>query len=334
MDGLLDSVGDLTDARDKDSLEQSLAAAMFDLLGAARLVLWRLSRQNDAVVLRRRVSLGGSGGESAAHDSGDAAPRSKLDSWPELHACYAARANLRWPAGANGLCRHAFPILDSREPIGILEILRPDALTEEQERLVLGLLRVYRNHLGLLDDTDCDELSGLLNRRTYDETFRKVSTRAFGDDTAGGGFIAVIDIDHFKRINDAFGHPYGDEVIVLLSRLMSAHFQDTHYLFRFGGEEFVVLLDGMTSAEARATLERLRATVESFPFPQVGSVTVSLDFSEIRPGDTGAAAFGRADQALYFSKRNGRNQLFSYEELVAACELVDHTRAADEVELF
>ncbi len=333
MDELLDSIGDLTDARDKDSLEQSLAAAMFDLVGAARLVLWRLSRQNGDMILRRRVALGLKLGESAPLSSRDASSR-KLDSWPELQACYVARANLRWPADCDGLCRHAFPILDSREPIGILDIFHRAPLTEEQEHLVLGLLRVYRNHLGLLDNTDCDELSGLLNRRTYDEAFRKVSAGAFADDAPGDGFIAVIDIDHFKRINDAFGHPYGDEVIVLLSRLMSAHFEDAHYLFRFGGEEFVVLLDGMTAGDARATLERLRAAVESFPFPQVGRVTISLGFSQIQPGDTGAAAFGRADQALYCSKRKGRNQLRSYEELLAECELVDHSRAADEVELF
>lgn len=332
MDGLLDSVGELTDARDKDSLEQSLGLAMFDLVGATKLVLWRLSRQNGAVTLRRCVCLGPTGHEGALAPQDEASRR--LESWPELHACCVARTNMRWPADADGLCRHAFPILDSREPIGILEILHPTPLTHDQERLVLGLLRVYRNHLGLLDNTDCDELSGLLNRRTYDETFRKVSARAFAEGANRGAFIAVVDIDHFKRINDDFGHPYGDEVIVLLARLMSAHFGEAHYLFRFGGEEFVVLMDRVTPAEARALLERLRAGVESFPFPQVGRVTISLGVSEIMPGDSGAGAFGRADQALYFSKRNGRNQVHSFEELVAAGELSDRSRVAEEVELF
>jgi len=367
MDDLLNSVGDLTDARDKAALELTLASVMFELVGAMKLNLWRIQRHDEGLKLRRRVRLDNSkdfardvetrqtgtygriarsnapalGAPLELNEHVDDMPA--LESMPELYSCYVSKTYLRWPADEYGLCRHVFPVLDGREVICVLEIQRQAPMTEPEERLVFGLLRIYRNHLGMLDHGDCDALTGLLNRRTFDETFKRVASRALSHEAVAVAadpenlklsHVAVVDIDHFKRVNDQFGHPYGDEVIVLLARLMSQLFDETHYLFRFGGEEFVLILLGMTRREARDMLERLRTTVESFLFPQVGKVTVSIGASEIISGDTGSPAFGRADQALYFSKRNGRNQVATWEELVRRGEILMSARIDHEIEMF
>lgn len=363
MNDLVNTVADMTDARDKDSLELTMASVMFELIGAAKLDLWRLVHQNGVIRLRRRVRLDdseafseetqvrqfGAYGRSARHPPRLGAPMTLygdddtpiLETRPELYSCYTAKLYLRW-LDNEGLCRHVFPVFDGREVICILEIQRATSLTEDQERLVHGLLRIYRNHFGMLDYSDCDDLTGLLNRRTFDETFRRVAARIAAD--AEGAkqsdaperppHLAVIDIDFFKRVNDRFGHPDGDEVLVLLARLMSNHFGEAQLLFRFGGEEFVVILTELTKEEAHETLEKFRRSVETFAFPQLERVTISIGSTAVKAGDTGSGAFGRAEQALYHSKRNGRNQTHSYEDLIAAGLLSTSREAENDVELF
>jgi diguanylate cyclase (GGDEF)-like protein len=142
-----------------------------------------------------------------------------------------------------------------------------------------------------------------------------------------------LDIDHFKRVNDNFGHLIGDEVLLLMSRLMRSSFRYQDQLFRFGGEEFVVLMRCTDAEAAGRAIERLRANVERYAFPQVGRITISVGFTELRPSDTPAAAFERADKAVYFAKQNGRNQVHHHAELVASGRLADESRDS-KVELF
>ena len=146
--------------------------------------------------------------------------------------------------------------------------------------------------------------------------------------------LAVLDIDSFKRINDQFGHPYGDEVLVLLARLMGECFRDNDVTFRFGGEEFLVILPNTDLQDAEIVLERFRAKVEAFHFSQVGCVTVSIGFTKLLAGDSGPAAFGRADQALYVAKQSGRNQVQCYELLVAKGALASAVGHEQDVEMF
>jgi diguanylate cyclase (GGDEF)-like protein len=145
--------------------------------------------------------------------------------------------------------------------------------------------------------------------------------------------MGVIDIDHFKRVNDTYGHLIGDEVLLLLARLMRASFRFDDRLYRFGGEEFVVLMRCTDAAAASLAFERLRSHVERHMFPQVGRITVSIGFTELKPGDTPSGAFERADKAVYFAKGQGRNQVRHHADLVAAGHLEDDTKVGD-VELF
>ncbi len=104
-------------------------------------------------------------------------------------------------------------------------------------------------------------------------------------------------------------------------------------MFRFGGEEFVIVLDAASAEGAGAAFERLRGAVADYRFPQIGRVTISLGFTQVQPGDSPAAAIERADAALYFAKHHGRNQVQQQERLIADGLLVAKALNA-EVELF
>jgi diguanylate cyclase (GGDEF)-like protein len=126
-------------------------------------------------------------------------------------------------------------------------------------------------------------------------------------------------------VNDTYGHLIGDEVLLLLARIMRDSFRFHDQLYRFGGEEFVVLMRCRDEEDARQALERLRHNVQVYAFPQVGSITVSLGFSVLHPHDTPSAAFGRADKAVYHAKSHGRNQVVNYQNLVNSGAVQEQT---------
>ena len=144
----------------------------------------------------------------------------------------------------------------------------------------------------------------------------------------------MVDLDHFKRINDQFGHLYGDEVLLLLARIMRDSFRHQDKVFRFGGEEFVVVLKAVSEDEVRAALERFRVAVATYPFPQVGQVTASIGYTRIHADDTIPEIVGRADEALYVAKDNGRDQIAGYETLRAAGKIATREKPANDIELF
>jgi diguanylate cyclase (GGDEF)-like protein len=130
-------------------------------------------------------------------------------------------------------------------------------------------------------------------------------------------WLCVVDIDHFKRVNDSFGHLFGDEVLLRMGDLMRKTFRGGDRLFRFGGEEFVVILNAEDEALAATSFNRFRNSVEKHEFPQVGKVTCSIGFTAVTNMDVPTDVVGRADEALYFAKEHGRNQVCCYERLVA-----------------
>jgi diguanylate cyclase (GGDEF)-like protein len=213
------------------------------------------------------------------------------------------------------------------------------------ERMVGSILRIYRNFHALLDYGERDMLTGLLNRKSFDDSFIKALADTVSEPVPAPGtearrrreasryFLGVIDIDHFKSVNDRFGHLIGDEVLLLLARLMRGSFRYRDQLYRFGGEEFVSLVRCPDDEAAMRVFDRLRANTESYPFPQVGRITVSVGYTELRPTDSPAAAFERADRAVYFAKGNGRNQVQSHRALVERGALADAAKEGG-IELF
>jgi diguanylate cyclase (GGDEF)-like protein len=154
--------------------------------------------------------------------------------------------------------------------------------------------------------------------------------RAGALDTA---WLGVVDIDHFKLVNDNHGHLIGDEVLLLVARLMRSSFRFQDQLYRFGGEEFVVLIRCGTVDQAQAAFERLRSNVENYIFPRVGRITVSVGFTQLRSGDSPSGAFERADKAVYHAKQHGRNQVAHHGDLIARGVFVEEARTGD-MELF
>ena len=182
---------------------------------------------------------------------------------------------------------------------------------------------VYKNHTELLLAAEIDELTGLKNRKAFDRFCNrlfnpKIRVESTESKPVSEACFAMIDMDHFKRVNDEFGHLYGDEVLLLFAQLMMREFRTTDYLFRYGGEEFVVILTDSNSQKAHSALERFRVAAESFNYPQVGRKTVSIGYTSVASasGNNTPLIIDQADQALYYSKENGRNQTNCFKTLV------------------
>ncbi|RXF01692.1 GGDEF domain-containing protein [Pseudoalteromonas phenolica O-BC30] len=143
-------------------------------------------------------------------------------------------------------------------------------------------------------------------------------------------FLAILDIDHFKQVNDTFGHVIGDEVIVLVSQLLKSHFRFDDLLFRYGGEEFAILFMTDNSDQAWKVLDRARELIANTRFPQVSNVTMSIGFIQVGDDYQLSELVNKADMALYFSKDNGRNQVSDYQQL----NIVQQAVSGSDIELF
>ncbi|MDF1820875.1 MAG: diguanylate cyclase [Alcanivoracaceae bacterium] len=154
-----------------------------------------------------------------------------------------------------------------------------------------------------------DELTGLHNRRYILERLQEELDRCqrSGSDL----HLAIIDLDHFKRINDQYGHPVGDEVLCSFARLARESLRRTDLVARFGGEEFVIVFPDGRLEDTRTVLERLRQQFGAQQFAEHPDLHVSLSAGVVqsRPGDTTAAIIQRADEALYQAKADGRDRL-------------------------
>jgi diguanylate cyclase (GGDEF)-like protein len=204
----------------------------------------------------------------------------------------------------------------------------------ERVQAIERLFPVIAAYFGRLVDAETDPLTQLANRRAfYSEVSAGLPLWAKSPERH---FIAVADIDHFKQVNDRYGHLYGDEILIHFARLMRRTFRAGDRLFRFGGEEFVAVF-GVEDEGMRPTpLERFRKATEQYEFPMVGRVTVSIGVAPIGDGSVPVTTLiDHADQALYYAKTHGRNRLCDYEELRAAGELGGDAKPAEsDVTLF
>lgn len=174
-----------------------------------------------------------------------------------------------------------------------------------------------------------DSLTGLFNRRHLTETLAIEDARSERH-LRGGIALCVVDIDHFKQVNDRFGHPVGDEVIALVAKCMQDSVRVVDYVARYGGEEFVLLLEEPEVSSALVTCNRIRAQVALLRLPHLPelSVTVSVGVAIGTAAERASELLVRADQALYRAKARGRNRVAvapalaismdSYRPLVAA----------------
>lgn len=152
-----------------------------------------------------------------------------------------------------------------------------------------------------------DSLTGALNRRTCERILRDELERAERYDRSLG--VALFDVDHFKRINDRYGHPAGDDVLRDIAHRVRSTLRKSDALVRWGGEEFLVLLPETDAGGAMAAAERIRRLVGDDPAELGVHTTISVGVASWRRGEDGAALIQRADDRLYRAKREGRNRV-------------------------
>lgn len=202
---------------------------------------------------------------------------------------------------------------------------------DRYERALLdGMAEIYEEQVRLLDAKERDPLTHLHNRQTLNlildqvlEFYRKRGAI----DPESQSWIALLDIDHFKSINDNYGHLYGDEVLIHFSQLMEQVFRYSDFLFRYGGEEFLLIINQTNLEGVNAALERFRVRVEEYRFPS-NRVTVSIGFTHVDHNKPAYTLIEIADQALYRAKSDGRNRIVFRDETEKA------PVTSDDVELF
>jgi diguanylate cyclase (GGDEF)-like protein len=336
---LVASVAEMTGLRNRDEVGQSICGLLFDLIAPRELIFWHLASLDGVPCILKSLHLtrDKQSGGVVSLPSEAAVP---VEACPTLRACID-RKRLQTALGATGELDQFFPVIGKRGVLGVLEVRSGGVAQDEQTALVERLLQIYRNHVELLDYGELDGLTGLMNRKAFDDHFidvieeqRRLSAQSGVQGVECVSWLAVIDIDHFKSVNDRFGHLLGDEVLALAARLMQQSFRHADRLFRCGGEEFAVMLHNLTQDEAEASLQRYRRRFAEFHFPQVGHVTVSVGYSRLSLTDNLPSAFGRADRALYFSKQNGRNAVHCYETLLDDARLTASPVELNDVELF
>jgi diguanylate cyclase (GGDEF)-like protein len=344
MSRVVEQLAELTGYRDRDVLDVSLVGALKDLLRSQAVAIYRaVGEEGDERWLTRARLMPGDSTPTADPLWADPTLLPAAGDFPDRLDCLRRQEAF---TVEGPLSMSYFPIGSEIDIVGVLEVQTAQPLSTDDLRLVSSILRIYRNFQGLLDYSERDTLTGLLNRKTFDESFMRMGTQA-PQPMAGRGragtrrltpvgetYLGVLDIDHFKQVNDTHGHLIGDEVLLLLSRLMRSSFRFHDHLYRFGGEEFVVLMRCAQESDALAAFERLRANVERYAFPQVGRITVSVGVSAVRPGDTPQDAFARADKAVYVAKQSGRNRVLHHAHLVAEGRLVEEVKDNSDAELF
>ncbi|HHF7390758.1 TPA: diguanylate cyclase, partial [Legionella anisa] len=163
-----------------------------------------------------------------------------------------------------------------------------------------------------------DTLTKIANRNFYNISIQKAYSR--WQTTGVNIVLALADIDHFKNINDKYGHLTGDKVLMKIASIFQDSMRSIDFLARYGGEEFVVIFEGLSLEQSKEKLENLRLEIENFHFLFRGNrvpVTVSFGLTNIIQGDDTDSLFTRADEALYKAKNNGRNQIVAWDGLVA-----------------
>ena len=192
---------------------------------------------------------------------------------------------------------------------------RLEASTREVAQLREHLEQVRR-------DAMTDALTNLANRKAFDEELARACEEA---DTGGAPLtLAVLDIDHFKRFNDTWGHQTGDQVLRYVASVLGRSLKQPRIAARYGGEEFAMLFPGDTARVAETVLNSIRKEIASRSLRRrstnddLGSVTVSIGLAQKTSADSAVDLMGRADEALYASKHAGRNRVTSAAKLARA----------------
>jgi polar amino acid transport system substrate-binding protein len=152
-----------------------------------------------------------------------------------------------------------------------------------------------------------DKLTNLYNRRKLDELLHNEINRCERFNHTFG--VAILDIDHFKKVNDTFGHQTGDKVLIEISNILKTHIRKTDYVGRFGGEEFVIICPESQKEGIYNLIENIRLDITKHTFKDIGKITTSFGIAILKEKDSVESLLKRADVALYEAKNSGRNRV-------------------------
>ena len=160
----------------------------------------------------------------------------------------------------------------------------------------------------IIKDMEKDHLTGILTRKSFEKAVKEIWKKVRSGDE--NFFICMMDIDHFKKINDSYGHQTGDKVIQKISAICKGMLRDIDILGRYGGDEFIIAITDNMMNDVEKIMERIRDTIEASVFPDITEgVTVSTGISYYKDGDSMESLISRADKALYSAKKSGRNRV-------------------------
>jgi len=330
----VNSLAEVTRNSDKDVIERSLLQSLLDFTTSSELRLYRVlgSESNKGLALMAYA-------KNNVIDTLDV--EIKDTQLPEEFkqiinkTLSTSSTQILYSPGNDGMYHIIYPALDNSDSeIFAILIQSSVELDFDNQRMIHGFLKVYSNYLELIDKTRRDKLTQLLNRETLDAEITRILIR---NNTAESNilklpdyaendqrytvknstyWLGVVDIDFFKKINDNYGHLYGDEILILVSRLLEKNIRDYDSAFRFGGEEFVIIIATDDKHRAEYTFERIRLEINNHPYADIDNLSVSIGFTQITDQINPSDVIEQADSALYYAKRNGRNQAHLYEKLV------------------
>ncbi|MGA1863062.1 diguanylate cyclase [Deferribacter thermophilus] len=222
--------------------------------------------------------------------------------------------------------------LENVKKIGLSASLKDSStITIRNENFKTKIYKIdkslYFDEFGKIDGLICiidditeqeKEISDLMKKAIYDELTQTYNRRYFKTVIKNeiekvkryniNSCLLLFDIDFFKKINDTYGHDTGDLVLKKLSSIIKSSIRATDHLFRIGGEEFAIILTNTKINDATQVAEKIRVITENYTFEKVGKVTISIGVTKIKSKDTEETLYKRADEALYQSKKTGRNK--------------------------
>jgi diguanylate cyclase (GGDEF)-like protein len=336
MATLIDYLIQITDHRERDFLEYTLAKAVLDLMPVRRVIVAQVIHEVGETRWFEMVSLD-IGGDAKVADPlrVDFSSMKPLEAAPDRWKCLQTKAQIGVArAGEHGPRITYIPLISDLSPDmqGVLEIHSAHTLQSADLQTIEQLHHVYCNIYKLLAYSDRDALTGLLNRQSLDNSFYSaVLDELDGDESEDEAIVlqgqerrhrvppnywlGLVVIDHFSALNDLHGHLIMEEVTMRVARIMSNTFRAHDRLYRLTEDQFVVLFHCPQESLAMGVFERMRSQVEKLKFSQVGLITISAGFTRVVMDDSPAIALRRAEHTVDFVQKNGGNQVCSQFDL-------------------
>ncbi len=315
---LLDQIVNLTAQRYIDVLEFSLLKTLYDAVVPTQLRLLKFDSDNSPVLeiiqlkRRRKTSY------------------RKIKVEPEIEAAIQHMQE-------NKVMEYSTPLGDGvaaiysmnndKEGSAYLILQLNEPLSDAHACLASGVVKVNINFFKQLEASQIDELTGLANRKMFDDTIKNIYELSYANDHKDSGesesevadkyWLVMIGIDQYEDVINNYGHLYGDEVLVQVAMLTRECFHEKDMIFRFGGEDFVVILRSKHRATCEESIKRLQESIAAYDFPDVDDITVSTGVTEIIIDSLRVNLMETVDQALHYSQDDTGNRITFFEDINA-----------------